>query len=145
MESNPKAARRSPTTGDAPSKVARDASKDGGSMGACSRTAQGSLQSISRLQTQTRVSIFAKPKLMDPHQEMNPRFTENDTKLSKNFFLKAEIQMPAGKFLSNIEMLSTEVFWWLTGLIKEGGVNENSPSTDFTLLAAEFIAIPLFQ
>lgn len=83
---------------------------------------------------------------MDPHQEINPRFTENDTKLSKNFFFKkAGIQMPAGKFLSNVQMLSTEVFWWLTGLIKEGGVNENCPSTDFTLLAAEFIAIPLFQ
>lgn len=51
--------------------------------------------------------------------------------------------MPAGKFLSNAQMLS--IFWWLTRLIKEGGVNENSPGTDFALLATEFIAIPLFQ
>lgn len=52
---------------------------------------------------------------------------------------------PAGKFLSNVQMFSTEVFWWLTGLIKEGGVNENSPSTHFALPATEFITIPLFQ
>lgn len=126
--------------GDAASKVARDASKD-----ACSRRAQGSLENILKLETQSRVSIFAEPKLIDPHQEMNPRITENDTKLSKKIFHKAGIQMPVGKFLSNVQVFSTEVFWRLTGLIKEGGVNENSPNTDFALLATEFIAIPLFQ
>lgn len=72
--------------GDAASKVARDASKDGGSMSACSRGVQGSLQNISRLETQIRVSIFAKSKLTDPHQEINPRITENEAKLCKKIF-----------------------------------------------------------
>lgn len=37
--------------------------------------------------------------------------------------------MPAGKILSNVQMLSTEAFWGLTGLIKEGDMNETSPGT----------------
>lgn len=46
---SPKAAERSPTSDDSPSKVARDASKNGGFRGAHGRRARGSLQSISRL------------------------------------------------------------------------------------------------
>lgn len=90
---SPKAARRSPTPGNASPKVARDASKDGGSRGVCSRRAQGSLQNSPRLESQTRMSIFAKPKLMGPHQEMNPRITGNDTKLSKKILKRAWIQI----------------------------------------------------
>lgn len=46
---SPKAAERSPTRGDSPSKVARDASKHGRFRGAHGRRARGSLQSISTL------------------------------------------------------------------------------------------------
>lgn len=78
------------------------------------------------LEVQARASIL-QPKLMNPHQEINPRINENDTKLvnkgnkkKKGKKKKRQIHMPAGKFLSDVQMLSPEVFRWLTGLIRRG-------------------------
>lgn len=76
-------------------------------------------------EVQVRASILS-PKLMGSHQETNPRINENGTKLVNKERKrgkkkkKAGIQTPAGKFLSKVQMLSAEVFRWLTGLMRRG-------------------------
>lgn len=65
-----------------------------------------SLQNISRLAFRDAGQGVLQPKLMNPHQEMNPRINENDTKLvnkgkKKRREGKKQIQLPAGQFLSN--------------------------------------------
>jgi len=98
-------------------------------MGGSGVPAAGELEGACRmfqechLEVQTRASIL-QPKLLNSHQKMNQKINKNDTKLvnegKKRRGKKKQIQMPAGKFLSNVQMLSAEVFQWLTGLIRRG-------------------------
>lgn len=125
MGRSTKAAGGSPTPVDSLSKLTRDAPENEGSRGACGRRAQGTLQNISRLP-------FRDPgqgeHLATKAYGLAPRNkSKNELEGHKPLRKKergggeaAEIQMLAGKLLSNVQMLSAEVFRWLTGLIRGG-------------------------
>lgn len=98
-------------------------------------------------EVQTRVSIL-QSKFMNSHQEMKKRINEKDTKLINTEKKKKnnQIQMPAGKFLSNVQMLSAEVFRWLTGLIRRGRCEWEQPqhrlcSAGYRIHRCSFISI----